>query len=141
MSGMTLRIIIAGLLFVHGIGHVMGILPALQMADVKGWNSHSWLLTPILGETVSRILSIVLFGAAIVGFVASALALLGWLVPHDWWRTLAIVFAVVSILTIVLYWNAFVAFFPNKVGALGVDIAILVCLLWLNWPSEVDIGY
>jgi protein-S-isoprenylcysteine O-methyltransferase Ste14 len=83
----------------------------------------------------------VLFGAALIGFVAATLALLGWLVPHDWWRTLAIVFAVVSMVTVVLYWNAFVAFFPNKVGALGVDIAILVCLLWLNWPSEVDIGY
>jgi hypothetical protein len=27
------------------------------------------------------------------------------------------------------------------VGALGVDIAVLVCLLVLNWPSETAIGY
>lgn len=141
MSGMTLRIIIAALLFLHGIGHVMGIIPALQVFDVKGWNSHSWLLTPILGETVSRILSIVLFGAAVVGFIAATLSLLGWLVPHEWWRTLSVVFAVVSLVTVVLYWNAFVALFPNKVGALGMNIAILVCLLWLNWPTEADIGY
>jgi hypothetical protein len=141
MSGMTLRIIVAVLLFIHGIGHFVGVLPALQLVHVKGWNSHSWLLTPILGETLSRILSIVLFLASLVGFVASALALLGWLVPHDWWRMLAIVFAVVSMVTVVLYWNAFVAFFPNKVGALGMDIAILLCLLWLNWPSEADLGF
>ena len=141
MSGTTLRIIIAAVLTIHGIGHVMGVMPALRLVDVNGWNSRSWLLTPILGEAASRILSIVLFLAALAGFVASALALLGWLVPHEWWRTLAVVSAVVSIVTIVLFWNAFVSLFPNKVGAIGVDIAVLVCLLWLNWPTEAALGY
>jgi hypothetical protein len=141
MSGTTLRIVTAVVLFIHGIGHIMGVLPALQLVDVNGWNSRSWLLTPILGEAASRILSIILFLVALVGFVASALALLGWIVPHDWWRTLAVVSAVISVVTIVLFWNAFVSFFPNKVGALGVDIAVLVCLLVLNWPSEAALGY
>lgn len=119
----------------------MGVMPALKLVNVEGWNSRSWLLTPILGETISRILSIILFLVALVGFVASTLALLGWLVPHDWWRTLAVVSAVISIVTIALFWNAFVSFFPNKVGALGVDIAVLVCLLVLNWPTEAMLGY
>ena len=141
MSGVTLRALVAVVLFMHGIGHVMGLLPALGLSTVEGWNSRSWLLIPILGETVSRILSIILFLAALVGFVASSLALLGWLVPHDWWRTLAVVSSVISIVTIVLFWNAFVAFFPNKVGALGVDIAVLVCLLMLDWPAEAMLGY
>lgn len=141
MSGVTLRAIVAAVLFIHGIGHFMGVMPALQMVDVKGWNSHSWLLTPIIGETASRILSAILFLAALAGFTLAALALLGWLLPHDWWRTLALVFAVLSLFTIVLFWNAFVALVPNKVGALGVDIAVLICLLVLSWPSEVDIGY
>jgi hypothetical protein len=141
MSGTTLRIVTAVVLFIHGIGHIMGVLPALQLVDVNGWNSRSWLLTPILGEAASRILSIILFLVALVGFVASALALLGWIVPHDWWRTLAVVSAVISVVTIVLFWNAFVSLFPNKVGALGVDIAVLVCLLVLNWPSEAALGY
>jgi hypothetical protein len=119
----------------------MGAMPALRLGDVEGWNSHSWLLTPIIGGTASRILSAILFVAALAGFVLAALALMGWLVPHDWWRTLAVVSAVISIVTIVLFWNAFVAFFPNKVGALGVDIAVLVCLLVLNWPTEAMLGY
>jgi uncharacterized membrane protein YphA (DoxX/SURF4 family) len=141
MSGTTLRIIVAGVLFIHGVGHFMGMMPALQLASVEGWNSRSWLLTPLIGEGVSRILSALLFLAALLGFVASALGLLGWLVPHEWWRTLAVVSAVVSIVTIVVFWNAFVSLFPNKVGAIGVDIAVLVCLLWLNWPTEAALGY
>jgi hypothetical protein len=138
---MTLRIIIAVVLFIHGIGHIMGVLPALQVVDVAGWNSRSWLLTPIMGETASRILSAVLFLMALIGFLGSTLALMGWLVPHDWWRTLAVVSAVISLVTVILFWNAFVALVPNKVGALGVDITVLVCLLLLNWPSETAIGY
>jgi hypothetical protein len=141
MSPTTLRIIIAAVLFIHGIGHFMGVIPGLQLANVKGWNSRSWLLTPLIGEAASRILSIVLFMVALVGFIASALALLGWLIPHGWWRTLAIVSAVISLITVVLFWNAFVSLIPNKVGALGVDIAVLVCLLMLNWPTEADIGF
>jgi hypothetical protein len=98
-------------------------------------------LTPILGETVSRILSIILFLIALIGFIGSTLALLDWVIPHDWWRMLALVSSVISIVTIVLFWNAFVTFFPNKVGAFGVDIAVLVCLLILNWPTEAALGY
>jgi len=141
MSGMTLRIIIAVVLFIHGIGHSMGVMPALRLGDVTGWNSRSWLLTPLIGETASRVLSAVLFLVALVGFIGSALALMGWLVPHEWWRPLAVVSAVISLVTVALFWNAFVALFPNKVGALGVDLATLVCLLVLNWPSEAAIGY
>ena len=141
MSGTTLRIIIALVFFVHGVGHVMGIMPALGLSSVKGWSSRSWLLTPLLGETLSRVISFVLFLAALVGFLAAALGLMGWLVPHDSWRTLAVVSAVISLVAIVLFWNAFVALIPNKVGAIAVDLATLICLLMLNWPSEADIGF
>jgi hypothetical protein len=40
-----------------------------------------------------------------------------------------------------LFWNSFASLFPNKIGAIAVNIAVLVCLLWLNWPTEADIGY
>ena len=141
MSGVALRIIITAVLFIHGIGHFMGVMPAFQMVEVKGWNSRSWLLTPLIGEMASRILSAILFLVALAGFLLATLALLGWLVPHDWWRTLAIVSAIISLVAVVLFWNAFVLLFPNKVGALGVDIAVLVCLLLLSWPTEAHLGY
>ena len=141
MSASTLRLIIALVFFVHGAGHAMGIMPALGLSSVKGWSSRSWLLTPLLGETASRIISIVLFAAALAGFLAAALGLMGWLVPHDSWRSLAVASAVISLAAIALFWNAFVTFIPNKLGAIAVDIATLVCLLVLNWPSEADIGF
>jgi hypothetical protein len=141
MSPIVVRYIIAFVLFVHGIGHVMAFFPAFGISSTETWHARSWLLTNLIGESASRVILVILFGAALLGFVGAALALMGWLVPHDAWRTLSIVSAVISLIAIVLYWNAFVALFPNKIGALTVDIAVLVCLLFLNWPSEADIGY
>jgi hypothetical protein len=149
MSPKTLRFLIAGVLSFHGIGHLMGVVASLGLFKVdasspawlKGWNSHSWLLSGLLGDTVSRVLCIVLFGAAFVTAIAAALGLLGWSVPHDSWRTLAISSAVISLVAVILFWRALMLFFPHKAGALSVDIATLVCLLALNWPSEAAIGF
>jgi len=47
-------------------------------------------LTGLLGDTTARFISIVLFLAALVGTIGAALGLLGWGVPHEWWRTLAV---------------------------------------------------
>ena len=99
------------------------------------------MLTGLLGDTAVRIISVALFLAALVGTAGAALGLLGWGVPHEWWRTLAVVSATISLVTIVLYWNDLIFFFPHKVGSISVDIAILVCLLWANWPSEAAIGF
>ena len=148
MSSATLRAVIAAVLLFHGVGHLMGVIPALRLFEIsdssaswlKGWTSHSWLLSDLLGEAVARLVSIVLFLTALIGMVGAALGLLGWIVPSEYWRALAIVSAVISLITIALYWNAFIFLFPHKVGAIGVNLAVLVCLIWMDWPSKADIG-
>lgn len=129
------RIVIAIILLMHGIGHVMGIFPIFGLWTIEGQNSRSWLLTNLLGEGGASWFSLLLWLAAMVGFVGAGLALLGWGVPLIWWRPFAIWAAFISIIGLILYWNAFFTI-VNKVGALGVDIAILVALLWMHWPTE-----
>jgi hypothetical protein len=141
MSSTTLRLIIALVLFVHGIGHVMGILPVLGLSTIETWNVRSWLLTDLLGDTITRVIGFILFAAALIGFLGATLGLMNWLVPHEWWRTLAVVSAVISLVAIALFWNAFVAFFPNKLGAIAVNAAVLIGLLVADWPTEAQLGY
>lgn len=133
MSPQTLRFLIPAVLIVHGVGHTMGILPAVGLASTKTWHSRSWLLTPMLGDTAARAVGVVLWLVATVGAIGAGLGAFGWPVTQGTWRSLAVVSAIVSLVGLVLFWNAFVAFF-NKAGAIGVDVATLVGILLLNWP-------
>lgn len=136
MSTSTIRIITGIVLIVHGIGHVMALLPALNITSTDKWHYRSWLLTGLLGDIVSRVLVVVLFGVAMIGFIAAGLGLFGWLVPHSTWQILAIVSAVISLVALALFWNSFVTFFPNKIGAIVVNIATLWALLGSSSFSE-----
>ena len=135
MTGRTLQLVIAILFFIHGVGHIMCILPALGLDASPTWNSYSWLLTGLIGQPAANVLSIVIWLAAIVGFLLASLALMGWGVPHEWWRPLAVVSAIISLIGVILFWNAFAAGF-NKAGAITVDLAVLIGLLVLHWPVE-----
>lgn len=149
MSGTVFRAIIALVFAFHGVGHAMGIIPALGIIKVsesspgwlRNWSSHSWLLTNLLGDPVSRILCIILFLASLVGFIVVTLALLGWGVPHELWRKWAVISAIVSLVALLLFWNALILLFPHKIGSLAVNVATLVCLLGMNWPAESAFGF
>jgi hypothetical protein len=127
--------LIAIVFFVHGIGHIMCIMPALGLDASPTWNSYSWLLTNLIGQGAANVVGIVIWLAAVVGFLLAALALLSWGLPHAWWRPLAVVSAVISLIGVVLFWNAFATWF-NKAGAITVDLAVLIGLLFLRWPAE-----
>jgi hypothetical protein len=119
----------------------MGIMPMVGFSTVKTWNANSWLLTRLLRNTIARVIGFILFTVALIGFLGAALGLMDWLVPHEWWRSLAVTSAVVSLVAIVLFWNALVSLFPNKIGAIGVDLAVLIGLLLVDWPTEAQLGY
>ncbi|MBW7882809.1 MAG: hypothetical protein H3C34_09250 [Caldilineaceae bacterium] len=133
------RLIIALVLVMHGAGHVMGIFPVFGLWTVEGQSSRSWLLSGILGDTAASWLSVLLWVAALIGFIGAGLGIMGWLVPYAWWRSWAITAAVLSLLGLVLYWNAFYSL-GSKLSALVVDIAVLVALAGLNWPSDDFLG-
>ncbi len=127
MSTQILRILIAGALFVHGVGHTLGFwMPA-----------RSWLF-PNLGELTLRIISSTFWILAAVGFLAALLGFLGVLVPSGLWRPLAVGTAFVSILGLVLFWNTWPAL--NTIGALGMNIVVLITQFWLHWPPTSMFG-
>jgi len=127
MSTQIIQILVAGALFVHGVGHTLGFwMPA-----------RSWLLSG-LSEPVLRNISSVFWILSAVGFVASCLGFLGVLVPSDLWRPLSVGTAVISLLGLFLFLNTWPAF--NTIGAVGMNIVVLVTQLWLHWPPADMFG-
>jgi hypothetical protein len=122
MSTQTIRILIAGALLVHGIGHTLGIWkPARSLPFLDVSQSTLGLAGSIVWIVVAA------------GFIASFMSFYSILLPAGWWRLLAIVFAAVSLAGLILFGRSWPIF--NLIGAYTMNIATLVALLWLHWPT------
>lgn len=130
------KILVAVVLFAHGIGHVLGPLQVFKVTAAEPtWNGDSWLLTGITGQTVSNAIGLALWVAAMIGFVAAAAIVMGWL-PASWWVPLAVGSSVVSLVAIALFPTAFPT--TSTVAAAVVDIAVLIGVLGLKWaPTAI----
>ena len=140
MSEQTIKILIAGVLLVHGLGHI-GPLLAISFTwsqGTGGWlAARSWLF-PSLPAYTAKMIASVFWILSMIGFVAAAAAFWGVLVPGDLWRMLAMISEVVSMVGIVAFLGTWPAF--NTIAALSVNVAVLVALLWLNWPPQAMFG-
>jgi hypothetical protein len=136
MEGVMLRIVIGLVLLAHGIGHSLGLLGMFKIASVNpAWNGDSWLLTGPAGPTVTQGVGVVLWTMSMIGFVALAGIVFGWL-PESWWVPLAVVSSVASLAGVLLFPVAFPT--VSTIGAVAVDVAVLVAVLWFHWvPSDL----
>lgn len=124
MSEQTIRILIAGALLVHGIGHTLGFWMPVR----------SWLLAG-LSEPSRRTISSIFWILSAVGFIAASLGFWGILIPSDGWKIIAIATSIISLTGLILFIGNWPFF--NTVGAIGLNILILVSLLWIHWLPGV----
>jgi hypothetical protein len=131
-----LKILIALVLFAHGVGHIIGPLQVSRAAVTNpSWDGQSWLLSSVTGTSLAQAVGVVLWLAAMIGFIALAAIVMGWL-PQTWWVPLAIVSSVVSLAAIALFPSAFPT--TSTIGAVVVDAAVLIAVLWFHWvPADV----
>jgi hypothetical protein len=127
MSVQTIRILIAGALFVHGIGHTLGFWKPSQSFPIIR------IPTSAMGLAGG-----IIWGVVALGFILSAMSFYGVLVPAQWWRPLATVCAVISLVGLILLGRSWPAF--NFIGAAGMNIVVLVALLWKQWPPFAMFG-
>lgn len=125
------KTIVATFLILHGLVHgVLAMVPSPDTpeADFGSFFSPSWILSKLgLSELTGKWVSIILALMAMIGFIASGLALSGFLVPFTWWRTLAIAATVVSLLLFVIFWHRRLI-----IGVL-IDAVLLALLIFANW--------
>jgi len=120
MWPVVLHMIVGALLVVHGVAHV-------EM--IKVWGSRESSTSWLLGEadTLGTVLSTV----ALAGFVLSGLAVF---IGLGIWRLLAVAAACLSLVTIALFWDR------KMVLGVAVNLAIVVSLVWANWPGRDLMG-
>ena len=127
---MTIWNLVIAIIFIgHGLGHALIFWALVGQPMSRTHSTHSWLLSRILPETLSRVLGGALFSLALIGFVGAGFAMLGWLLTPALWPSLAFWASILSLVGLILFWNAFPFLMPNKVGAIAVDVTVLIWLL------------
>jgi hypothetical protein len=143
MSDQTIKLIAAGVLLLHGLGHggALGALAWIRFrpgTPTGDWHAaRSWLVPSLSADTATSLASAI-WVASLVGFVVAAMSFWGLLIPDSVWRPLAVVSALVSIGGIALFFGTWPMF--NTLAALAVNVAVLVAVLWLRWSPAAPLG-
>jgi hypothetical protein len=114
-----------GFLVAHGLVHVAIWAPKYDPEKAVFDASHSWLI----GD--QRPLALVLAFAAAAILVVAGIAL--W-AHGEWWRPTAVVGLSVSTVLLLLY------FTPWYLIILPVNIALIVGIAFMDWPSKMTVG-
>jgi hypothetical protein len=131
MDGLVVKVVVAGVLGAHGVGHVLGWMPALGMARFAGTSGDSWLLGGIVGEGATRAVAAGLFLVPTIGFVAAAL---GLLLGQPWWRPVAVASAAVSLAGTALYPAALPA--GSTAGSVVVNLLVIYGVVIAAWGAD-----
>ena len=136
MIGIILRVVIALILFGHGIGHVVGFLGSWTKSQLGfpdyAFNQSSWLLPGniVMQSTLGKVFGVIWLVSMGAFFVAA----IGLLVRQSWWPTIAIIASITSMVAVLPWWNSFTPGIMSKRSAVVVDIIVLAALLgpWKN---------
>jgi hypothetical protein len=94
------------------------------------------LLTDSIGDGPAKVISVIMWVVGMAAFIVAGLALLQVGFPEGLWKPLAVGGAVLSLLALTLFWNAFPVLFPNKIGAIALNLAVLIGVVITDWPTE-----
>jgi len=130
-----LRTIIALVIGAHGVGHLIGVVGGLRPGGMSwGGSGDSWLLSSALGRFTGAAEGI-LYAIPTIGWLTAAVLLFG---SNEAWRPIAIGSSIASLVAIGLFPNQLQL--GSAVGAVAVNLAALIGLLLLDWPSRPAIG-
>lgn len=137
MTAGTLRAILGIAIVLHGIGHGLALFPLVDVKLSASHSSDSWILNRLIGDAASRGCGVMLWCLALLAFMGGGFGLMGGLIPEGSWESWLVFASLVSLLALALFWDGLPFLFPNKLGVIAVDLALIVCILWLRWPGEL----
>ena len=131
-----LRFIFGVFIVLHGLVHLLYSGHSRRLFELQPgmvWPDGAWAFSRLLGDEATRWLASVCYVVAAIGFVAGGT---GTLTGQNWWRPIVVGAAVFSAVVIFLFWDGKMQKLNDK-GLVGllINLAILVALLVLHWPS------
>ncbi len=141
-----MRVFVAILLLVHGLITMAqakaGFQPSAGAANPTWLNwwpvnpGQSWLLDHFKSpkSAISTVAGVLWLVAGIC-LIAAALGLFKFIVPINLWRLFAGIGAIISLVLFIFYAH------PFFVVGIAANLAILVILLWVKWPSQQILGF
>jgi hypothetical protein len=131
-----LRFIIGVFMVLHGLVHLLYAGHSWRLFELRpemAWPDGSWAFSKLLGDSTTRTLASVLYVLATIGFVAGGV---GVFARQEWWRVVVVGSAAFSTAIILLFWDGRMQAVTDKgLIAVLINLAILVALLVLKWPS------
>jgi hypothetical protein len=134
-----LRLVLGGVLLLHGLGHggAMGALwwiAARPGTNTGGWAAARLWAAPSISTSGSAVIAVSFWTMAMVTFVVAALGFWGVVVPAEWWRPAAVFGAMVSLVGIGLFAGTWPTF--NTLAAVAVNLGVLWVILILGWSAR-----
>lgn len=117
------KLLIAGLLVVHGLIHAIGIATVFGGASFEGMSGSPTLRVGGAEQAVAA-----LWGVAMVALVGAGL---GLLFSQSWWAPLALAGAAVSMVPVVVWWG------DAWVGAVANALVVVAVVAAERMPSLV----
>jgi hypothetical protein len=136
-GGFSVQTIIIGIfLILHGLVHLLYFGQSRRLFELRPrmvWPDGSWVFSKLLGAETTRLLASISLILAAIGFVAGGL---GIFTGQSWWRPVVVGSATFSTAIYILFWDGkFQALDEKGAVALLINLAILVAVLILKWPS------
>jgi len=130
------RIIFGIFIMLHSFVHLLYFGQSSRYFELKtgmAWPDGAWAFSTLLGNEATRKLASILLILIAIGLVAGGV---GLLLNQTWWRPVVVGATVFSSVVYVLLWNGRTQNLDGQ-GAVGIliNIAILVSMLILGWPS------
>jgi hypothetical protein len=131
-----LRIVIGVFLVLHGLVHLLYFGQSRRIFELQAgmtWPDGSWAFSGPLGDDATRSLASIIYALVAIGFGVGGI---GLLLKMDWWLPATVASAAVSSVIIILLWNGAMQRLHDQGGiGLLINIAIVIAVLVLQWPS------
>jgi hypothetical protein len=110
-------------------------LRLVEVTAEMSWTGESWLFSNYIGEGFLRILAVILYMIATLGFVIGGV---GLFLEKSWFRSPLIVGSAISFVAVLLYWDGAALKLVEK-GLKGflLSLRFFIAVRLLGWPVGI----